>query len=45
MLCTCFTGTLLMVSNITDVHPTPEGSMLKDHVISSRAHGIEDGRL
>ena len=37
----CFTGTSLMVSNITDVHPTPEGTTPKDHVISSRAHGTK----
>ena len=34
-----------MVSNITDVHPTPKGTTPKDHVISSGAHGSEDGRL
>ena len=32
---TRFTGTLLMVSNSTDIHPTPEGTKPRDHVISS----------
>lgn len=34
-----------MVSNSNDIHPTPEGTKLRDHVISSRAHGCKDGRL
>ena len=27
-----------MVSNSTDIHPTPEGTKPRDQVISSRAH-------
>ena len=37
MLCSWFTGTLPMVSNSTDIHPTPEGTKLRDQVTSSRA--------
>ena len=32
-----------MVSNSTDIHPTPEGTKLRDHVTSSRAPGCKDG--
>ena len=34
-----------MVSISNDIHPTPEGIKLRDHVISSGAHGCKDGRL
>ena len=34
-----------MVSSTNDIHPTPEGTKLRDHVISSGAHGCKDGRL
>ena len=34
-----------MVSSSNDIRPTPEGTKLRDHVISSRAHGCKDGRL
>ena len=27
-----------MVPNSTDIHPTPEGTKPRDHVLSSRAH-------
>ena len=27
-----------MVSSSNDIHPTPEGTKLRDHVISSGAH-------
>ena len=32
-----------MVSSSNDIHPTPEGTKLRDHVISSGAHGCKDG--
>ena len=34
-----------MVVNSTDTHPTPEGTKLRDHATSSRAHGRKDGGL
>ena len=34
-----------MVSSSNDIHPTSEGKKLRDHVISSGAHGCKDGRL
>ena len=34
-----------MVSSSNDIHPTPDGTKLRDHVISSGAHGCKDGRL
>ena len=34
-----------MVSSSNDINPTPEGTKLRDHVISSGAHGCKDGRL
>ena len=34
-----------MVSNGTDIHPTPEGLKPRDQVISNRAHGSKGGRL
>ena len=33
----------IMISNYTDIHPTPEGQKLRDHVTSSRAHGRKHG--
>lgn len=39
MFCYWFTGTLPMVFKSTDIHPTPEGTKLRDHATSSRAHG------
>ena len=34
-----------MVSHSTDIYPTAEGIKPRDHVISSLAHGSDDGRL
>ena len=34
-----------MVFNSTDIHPTPEGTKLRDRVTSSRAPGRKDGEF
>ena len=43
MVCKWIHGKLLMVSNSTDIHPTPEGIRPRNHTISNQAHGSEDG--
>ena len=39
MFCQWFPGKLLMVSNSTDINPTPEEIKPSDHMISSQARG------